>query len=441
MEYTPKYKILSATIIFNGQKIEVDGNDIANGAYRLKEGGFLSNYTYIPKRNIVAINGSATTKNIISGLYVKTSALISDSNSLKSAYNVKYMNLLLPPSEVFNEKHYPEMTELAEKVVFMKQNKTKVSEYNQYAGELFTMFYQEISLAKGVNLEYMAYLFFWYNSHVLSAQKLNKVFDGVSSDLGYNKTFQKIFDQLPYKPYKVKQIKTGKFLSNKAEQKILSQFAGKDELRPIMTMSYIDDGYAVSTNAHVLLAIYDKSLKGKEKKVCYQKICDGFKFDKETIYPKWRNVLLKGEYETFEVDTKDLLDELKKIETYNFYLDTTNQLVIDFKNVKASYNVYLLTLCIRSMYELGHETIYLHIQSPNRALMITTIADWSLDADNSTMALTMPVMMLDELNSLHENINLKEAKEIKIRKSIFKDGGQTNAPNLIKSKIHKTKKS
>lgn len=399
MKYTPKYKIKSVKFTHKGKDYNVEGSKVLSGIYEYAKGGKLQDYTYIPKNRVKEfITDDGSVKKHSNGVWVLSSVLksaptktakkpakVGSKTSPKS--EVKGGTLVPPSVKYKGKKNMPvDAFEVAEEMVAMKKAKAKISSIRSKTMLL------DIELRDNKDVkewhEPLAYTILWYNANM----PLNLAFEILGRQEYYGegviKAFKEEFKKAPDVTGKVSKIKRGSFMSNSAEQKLSKSFVSKDTLRPQMMHTYIDNGYAVSTNAHILLGIYDKSLKGKEE----------FLTDPKTTssYPNWRQVI-PNTYSTTtkKINAQRLYDFLLKAKKYNAYDPTVKGIVIKISDDNNfGFNIDYITQSLKAIMSLGDD-VYIHYQDmiTNRAVIFTNIENWDLDKDNSSFALTMPIMV------------------------------------------------
>ena len=399
MKYIPKYKIKSVKFTHNGKDYNVDGSKVLSGIYQYAKGGKLADYTYIPKNRVKEfLTKDGSVKKHSNGVWVLSSVLkTAPTKTAKkpvakttktSKKPMTKSGTLIPPSEKYKgKKNMPvKAFEVAEEMVAMKKAKAKISSIRSKTNLL------DIELRDNKDVkewhEPLAYTVLWYNANM----PLNLAFEILGRQEYYGegviKAFKEEFKKAPDVTKRVSKVKTGNFISNSAEQKLSKSFASKDPLRPQMRHTYIDNGYAVSTNAHILLGIYDKSLKGKEE----------FLTDPKTTssYPKWRGVV-PNTYSTTtkKINAQRLYDFLLKANKYNAYDPTTKGIVVKINDDNNfGFNIDYITQSLKAIMSLGDD-VYIHYQDlmTRKAIIFTNIENWDLDKENSSFALTMPIMV------------------------------------------------
>lgn len=398
MKYTPKYKIKSVKFTHNGKDYDVEGSKVLSGIYQYAKGGKLADYTYIPKNRVKEfLTKDGSVKKHSNGVWVLSSVLKTAPTKKAKKPVAKTTKTskkpmtksggLIPPSEKYKgKKNMPvKAFEVAEEMVAMKKAKAKISSIRSKTNLL------DIELTENKDFkewhEPLAYTVLWYNANM----PLNLAFEILGRQEYYGegviKAFKEEFKKAPDVTGRVSKIKTGNFMSNSAEQKLSKSFAGLDDLRPTLSKIYIDNGYAVSTDAFVMLGIYDKTLLGKE---------EYFDTKYDLKYPNWRGVL-PNTYTTTtkKINAQRLYDFLLKAKKYNAYDPTVKGIVIKINDDNNfGFNINFITQSLKAIMSLG-EDVYVHYQDmvTNRAVIFTNIENWDLDKENSSFALTMPIMV------------------------------------------------
>lgn len=416
MKYISRKDIKSATIKHNGGKLVLSPNEFLNGAYTLKKGGDLSQYKYIPKRNVVSIetkNGKI--KDNLNGLYVKRSALSKKKpKSLKSAK----ISSLKSPSEMIDVDAYPEFKNLIghlEIAVELYKEKRPTKDVRLYL-DFVDIEAQNILRDFPDNEDYianLAYVILWTNYNLPKRYSLtNIVSDGVSEDI--RKILVKELNSLPYKQKKIARIKDKDILKSTKIHRLLDNFGSRDDLRPQLMLSKVDDGFLVTTNAHILLAIYSDKLEGKDELLPLTKAAKkSFKSSKTSLkYPQWKSVIPQVS-NSLKINGSELYNKLKKIYDYELYNSETASVGLKVGDVDFVFNISFLLICLRSMIALKGDKLYIHYsQANNRAIVINASERFSV-LEKESLAITMPIV------NYTKNIANVDANTNKI----FKKGG------------------
>ena len=420
MKYKSNYKIKSVKFTYKGKEYDIEGSKVLSGIYEYEKGGKLDKYTYISKRNVkefVTENGSV--KDHLNGVWVLSSALKSAPKKVTNIpkNRVAKAGALIPPSEKFKgKKNMPvQAFEVAEEMVAMKKAKAKISAIRSKQNILSKELRDNKSFKEWH--EPLAYTVLWYNSNMPKSLTLNVLQEEYYGE-GLTEAYKEEFKKAPDLSKKVAKLKKGNFMSNKAEQKLSKSFTGTDDLRPQLMDTYIDNGYAVSTNAHILLGIYDETLKGKAE----------FLNDPKTSsnYVNWRQVLPSVySIKTKKINAQRLYDFLLKVSKYSAYDPVIRGVIIKIDdNNSFGFNTYLLTQSLTAIMSLG-EDVYMHYvdTATSRAVIFTNIENWDLDKKNSSFALTMPIMTIN--NGLYLTYDLNGS-------TFFAKGGKLGFDNLSK---------
>lgn len=212
------------------------------------------------------------------------------------------------------------------------------------------------------------------------------------------------WDKVPTNYRNISKVKKVPFSNNpmdKGLDNIISPFLSKDELRPVMTGINFDDNGITATNAHILITlpypnkkydgVYDvnkaKKTKSNEVLLINEK------------YPNYEAVIPKSE----NAGTPYLIDVYKLLQYTKTALNYTNKVThaIAFKygeDERIGFNGKFLSQVLTTALKLGHEKIYVFIQTSNRALVLSPNKNYELG--NDELLLTMPVM----LTSAYETI-------------------------------------
>lgn len=411
MKYIKKADILSATIKFKGKEIEVKNKDFVNGVYQLAKGGDLSEYKYIPKRDVISFNTkNGVLKDTVNGIYVKKSVLENTkqkpvTKTQKPASTGK-TNLDVKPSEKFQTKNddLSKFFEALENAKSAKENKAKKSEINSILNRA-DIFAKVIEVDYPELVPKLAYGIMWYNSSVPKSFKYSIDFaldDGADNPLV--KSILKIFKEIDYQAPKLKKVTDKNPIKSKQTQKLLGDFTGNDDLRPQMLATSLDKGYAVSTNAHIFLAVYDKSLKNKDELVCMTDKCKKVygtkyptKIKDDIIYPNWRPIIPNSyNLKSIKINAEKLYQILSKVNRYELYNPTTQAIRFKIGDTVYGFNNTFLLQCLKAMIILGKNDLFIQYgDSNNRAIIITDEKEFNLNFRDSSFALCMPVMLLD----------------------------------------------
>ena len=419
MKYTPKYKIKSVKFTHKGKQYDVKSSDILSGVYEYEKGGKLKDYTYISKNDVKEfITNDGSIEKHSNGIWVLSKVLketpkkaikkstpkkeIKKTTTNKKSVSKAKIGTLLTPSEKFKgKKNMPvKAFEDAENMVEMKKAKVKKSEIMKLQDSLFKILQSEKYSED--SHEPLAYTVLWLNFNMPMSYGFAILNEQDIYGLGLIEAYKKEFKNFPDVSKKVIKIKTGNFTSNLIEQKLSKDFAGNDDLRPNMKFTYIDDGYAVSTDAHKLLAIYDKSLLGKEE--FFGGKDELWKLGKMAKYPKWRQVIPnKYVLKTKKINAQLLYNFLLKAIKYKATSGYSYGIIIKInEETSIGFNARLLIESLGTSMKFG-DNVYLHYieDAKQKAVVFSNIEDWDLGKPDSTFVLLMPIMVYDNSNEAH----------------------------------------
>lgn len=414
MNYIKRADINSAIIKYNGKNFVVDEKDFINGIYQMGKGGTLSEYKYIPKRDIVSFDTKkGKIKNNLNGIYIKRSVLDSlkqkatpQTKKIKTATTTSKSNVIglnIKPSEKFKTNNEDlkllfENLEKAKKAKDDKASKSVINQYLNFVDEIVTVVLREYpELSPEV-----AYALFWYNSNVSKLYRYDIGFYVDGNELLIN-DYVKLFKQVDFKAPVIKRIDDKNVLQSKDLQKLLGSFASRDYLQPSRTGTSLDKGYAVSTNAHFMLVVYDSKLKNKNEVLCFSDFCKknyGAKVNAK--YPNWRSVIPDASsFKTKKIDALGLYDILSKIDKYQIYNPITKIVKIKIEDEMIGFNLGLFYQCLEAMLKLNGKDLYIHYRKPNQAILLTSNKSFNFlpisteSKDNFTLC--MPVFITNDL--------------------------------------------
>ena len=419
MKYTPKYKIKSVKFTHKGKQYDVKSSDILSGVYEYEKGGKLKDYTYISKNDVKEfITNDGSIEKHSNGIWVLSKVLketpkkaikkstpkkeIKKTTTNKKSVSKAKIGTLLTPSEKFKgKKNMPvKAFEDAENMVEMKKAKVKKSEIMKLQDSLFKILQSEKYSED--SHEPLAYTVLWLNFNMPMSYGFAILNEQDIYGLGLIEAYKKEFKNFPDVSKKVIKIKTGNFTSNLIEQKLSKDFAGNDDLRPNMKFTYIDDGYAVSTDAHKLLAIYDKSLLGKEE--FFGGKDELWKLGKMAKYPKWRQVVPnKYVLKTKKINAQLLYNFLLKAIKYKATSGYSYGIIIKInEETSIGFNARLLIESLGTSMKFG-DNVYLHYieDAKQKAVVFSNIEDWDLGKPDSTFVLLMPIMVDNNSNEAY----------------------------------------
>jgi len=201
-----------------------------------------------------------------------------------------------------------------------------------------------------------------------------------------------------------------KKISKKSFDENLKNIVGKDLLRPVMTGVFVDKNAYVSTDAHVLVSLYNESSKNEIGKIININIEKDYKdylkmflstkpelskseyFAKhkyiDGIYPKYKNVI--PDYSSFS-DFIDIDYFIKICENFLKYTEKINdfyyKITLGNKENNVSVHPKNALRVFKSLAENGNKKIKIAYSLPNRALMIKT--------ESKDYGLIMPIYTKD----------------------------------------------
>lgn len=205
------------------------------------------------------------------------------------------------------------------------------------------------------------------------------------------------WDKVPTNYRNITKVKKVPFTNNpidKGLDSIISPFLGNDEYRPSMNGINFDNNGITATNAHILITlpypnekyngIYDINKTKKEKSKDLLLINEN--------YAKYENVIPKSE----DAGKPYLIDVYKLLQYTKTALNYTNKVThaISFKygeDERVGFNGKFLSIVLTTALKLGHEKIYVFVQSKNRALVLSPNKNYELG--NDEILLTMPVLL------------------------------------------------
>jgi hypothetical protein len=192
---------------------------------------------------------------------------------------------------------------------------------------------------------------------------------------------------VPFKVYKPK--------SSKGTLEDFKPIVGNDDLRPVMSGVYVDNGRLVATDAHVLIHHKDNEFKEYNGKIInldtYIKSKGRSITFIEGKFPDYDRVTPKKENQKVitEVNVLSLLNYLTGVKALrkNIY-NNIFQVVIQFdKETTIAFQSDLLYDALNFIVQKGYEVVEIGYEVPNRAITIYY---------PKGVALVMPVMLLSE---------------------------------------------
>ncbi len=319
---------------------------------------------------------------------------------------------LTPPSEKYKAKELASFYNVIEDSVEAKRNKRFNTKELKKRLDLIDFELNELKSNSNELSKEVSYGLLWYNASIgLKSLKYD-----ISLYLEYNSNislddFLIEFNRMPFEQKKVITIKRrGNFLTNKDEIKLVKSFASKDELRYSMSLINIQDNYAVSTDAFILVGLYDKSLSENEKNY---NLADGKLIeDTESKFPNWKLVIPQPRQLTnqIKVDVDSLNYYLSKIIDYGS-LAIYDGIDIRFENNTIfNVNLSLFKKTIDYFIKLGYKSIYLNFSDDtNKAIIMTTKEDSDVIYFKQDFALLMPMAYIQ--SKMYINLDSKEKFE------------------------------
>jgi len=183
---------------------------------------------------------------------------------------------------------------------------------------------------------------------------------------------------------------------------ICKPFLSNDEIRPILSALHFEGKQAVATDAHKLIHIvsdkaefngnyptdvtFKSAMKGEDEKVVIREIS-------ETKYVNWSAVIRDSSAFTYEIDTMKLYQYCKV--AINYVNKPTYQIAFKYDNDLIGFNGKYLIECLETIMKIQKcPKVYVHIDSPSKAMLISYKKSFS--KTNDTYILLMPVMLMRE---------------------------------------------
>jgi len=141
------------------------------------------------------------------------------------------------------------------------------------------------------------------------------------------------------------------------------KFIKKDDQRPAMTGIFHDKGYKVASDSHILVAVKDAYPKENEGKIIDKK-----KNVIDAKYPKWRELLQKGE--DSGIDAKHLASfvaGVKELEGKNF---KDAKIIVPLGGEMRAFNAEGLENFLRAVQEIGGKITFKPLGSAGKSLML-----------------------------------------------------------------------
>jgi DNA polymerase III sliding clamp (beta) subunit (PCNA family) len=205
------------------------------------------------------------------------------------------------------------------------------------------------------------------------------------------------WDKVPANYKNTSKVKKVPFINNpldKGLDSIIAPFLGKDDLRPVMSGINFDENGITGTNAHILITLPYPNKK-------YEGVYDVNKAKKTKSdelllinekYPNYQAVIPKIGYGgiPYQVDVYKLLQYTKT--AMNYANKTTHAIAFKYgEDERIGFNGKFLSIVLTTALKLGHEKIYVFIESRSRAIVLSPNKNYELG--NDELLLTMPVML------------------------------------------------
>jgi hypothetical protein len=180
---------------------------------------------------------------------------------------------------------------------------------------------------------------------------------------------------------KVKKVTWSNNPYDKGLYSIIAPFLGKDDTKPVFTGINFDENGITVTDAHKMISLPypNKEFEGvynsdlSKKKDESQITIDG-------KYPNYPAVIPTQEDTTpYLVDVYKLLQYTKVAEKYSDKY--VKQVTFKISDTEIGINANFLNTILTTMLKLGHEKVYAHYTSPNRAMVFTPSKNYTLGND------------------------------------------------------------
>ena len=215
----------------------------------------------------------------------------------------------------------------------------------------------------------------------------------------------------------------GPYSQNEKIMKMLGTFSANEAfLRPALSFVRIQEGELISTNAHIMIRLYDNSVEGKNEFICASNACKKVSESerKELSNPGYKQVLNSasvdfsekynlGElYEALMGAREEVYSKLEK-RSKNTYV----VIDLELKNNSLSFDSMLLLTSVKAAIELGWKNAYISYQeSKSKAIYITedkltTNSSYAV-LDGKDVILIMPIAT----SAGFENVKTIEAQQV-----------------------------
>ncbi len=205
------------------------------------------------------------------------------------------------------------------------------------------------------------------------------------------------WNKVPTNYRNISKVKKVPFTNNpldKGLDNIISPFLDKDPINPRLNGVNFDDNGITATNAHILVTlpypndkyngIYDVNKAKKEKSSELLLI--------DSSYANYQGVIPKSE----DAGVSYLIDVYKLLQYTKTALNYANKIYagISYKygdNESVGFNGKFLVEILNALLKLGHEKVYVFIQTSSRAILISPNKKYELGSDE--ILLIMPMML------------------------------------------------
>lgn len=237
----------------------------------------------------------------------------------------------------------------------------------------------------------------------LSEAGLSKHEKGANTDSKVIQKWSEVPDSFKYfRP--VKKLRITDYTPKSEVVEILSDmFAGKDDLRPVMTGAYFDKNGITITDAHRLVYM------NQRHKFSGSYACSRYALRKISHNKKDRKIETDSKYPNYEaiipmsmgsissqIDVKEFYSYVQSCKSY--VNDVTNEIDFTFgKEMRIAINRNFLIEICKAFLMLGHEKVYASFSSPNRGVVFSPYLDIvkspssALKERNSMFIMVMPI--------------------------------------------------
>jgi len=219
---------------------------------------------------------------------------------------------------------------------------------------------------------------------------------------------------------KVKQLSVQLTPNDENLGKIMDEFTGKDDLRPVMTGVYFDKELSnvVATDAHKMLVVYGE-IKVSESEICLMgsNLKSQIKDDKSTLnkeegdkfvehqfkggncysidgkYPRYDAVIPKANTHIVSIKAFELYRFASILSKNKLINATTRIAALKSEDLMIGVNVNLLAIGLKAMMQLGHTELDITFSTPSRAMVIVPKGNTRKIGSDTDLALIMPAML------------------------------------------------